>query len=172
MIICFNIHRWRIFNQSERRWEHFCAGRCRQIRGHQRIVKTVADRYDRIDIVVCSAGIYNPLYALDDETYDCAHIDHYIDVNLKGSIYAVKTCLPYLKKSSAGRVILISSITGPHTGFDESSLYGATKSGQVSFYFWISFLVLWYQSIFSRWSRFSLRITIQQAKWPHTGFDG
>ena len=98
---------------------------------HQRIVKTVFSKYDRIDIVVCCAGIYNPLYALDDEKYDCEHIDHYIGVNLKGSIYAVKTCLPFLKKSPAGRVILISSITGPHTGFDESSLYGATKAGQV-----------------------------------------
>ena len=56
-------------------------------------------------------------------------------MNLKGTIYAVKTCLPYLKKSSGGRVILISSITGPHTGFEDSSLYGATKSGQVRQFF-------------------------------------
>ena len=98
---------------------------------------------ERLDIVVCSAGTYNPLYSLDDDKYDCEHIDHLINVNLKGTIFAVKTSLPLLKKSSAGRIIIISSITGPHTGFASSSLYGATKSGQV----WYSF-----RDIYSRLS--------------------
>ncbi|XP_066922673.1 3-oxoacyl-[acyl-carrier-protein] reductase FabG-like [Clytia hemisphaerica] len=112
----------------------FIQGDVSKYEDHQKVVKTISDTYDdRLDIVVCCAGIYNPLYALDDDKYDCEHIDHYIGVNLKGTIYAVKTCLPLMKKSTAGRIILISSITGPHTGFDESSLYGATKSAQTGF---------------------------------------
>jgi len=99
---------------------------------HQRIISTVGNYYkEHLDIVVCSAGTYNPLYSLDDDKYDCEHIEHLINVNLKGTIFAVKTSLPLLKKSSAGRIIIISSITGPYTSFDNSSLYGATKSGQV-----------------------------------------
>jgi 3-oxoacyl-[acyl-carrier protein] reductase len=45
----------------------------------------------------------------------------------------VKACLPYLKKSGQGRIILTSSITGPVTGFPGWTHYGATKAGQLGF---------------------------------------
>lgn len=112
----------------------FVQGDVSKFEDHERIVKTVTEKYgERIDIVVCSAGTYNPCHDLDDPAYNCEYITNMIDINLKGSIYAVKTCLPFLKKSTGGRVILISSITGPHTGFESSSLYGATKAAQTGF---------------------------------------
>jgi 3-oxoacyl-[acyl-carrier protein] reductase len=45
----------------------------------------------------------------------------------------VQTCLPELKKSAAGRVVITSSITGPITGFPGWSHYGASKAGQLGF---------------------------------------
>ena len=45
----------------------------------------------------------------------------------------VKAAIPYLKKSSQGRVIITSSITGPITGFPGWTHYGATKAGQLGF---------------------------------------
>ena len=81
--------------------------------------------------MVCCAGIYSPKYQLDDQIHTQYCIDNMIDINLKGSIFAVQTALPYLKLSSHPRAILISSITGHVTGLSGFTVYGATKSGQV-----------------------------------------
>ena len=40
---------------------------------------------------------------------------------------------PYLKKSSQGRIVITSSITGPITGFPGWTHYGASKAGQLGF---------------------------------------
>jgi 3-oxoacyl-[acyl-carrier protein] reductase len=45
----------------------------------------------------------------------------------------LKACLPWLKQSTQGRVILTSSITGPVTGFPGWSHYAASKAGQLGF---------------------------------------
>ena len=56
-----------------------------------------------------------------------------MDTNLKGTFLSVKACLPYLKKSEQGRIVITSSITGPVTGFPGWTHYGATKAGQLGF---------------------------------------
>jgi 3-oxoacyl-[acyl-carrier protein] reductase len=56
-----------------------------------------------------------------------------MNTNLKGTLFSVQTCLPELKKSAAGRVVITSSITGPITGFPGWSHYGASKAGQLGF---------------------------------------
>ena len=53
--------------------------------------------------------------------------------NLKGTFLSVKACVPYLKKSGEGRIVITSSITGPVTGFPGWTHYGATKAGQLGF---------------------------------------
>ena len=60
-------------------------------------------------------------------------LDQVLAVNLKGTILAVQACLPALKRSGRGRVILTSSITGPITGFPGWTHYGASKAGQLGF---------------------------------------
>jgi len=42
-------------------------------------------------------------------------------------------CLPFLKQSPAGRIILMSSITGPVTGYPGLAHYGASKAGMDGF---------------------------------------
>jgi len=100
---------------------------------HEDIIKKVTSSHGQIDIVVCCAGIYSPEYELDNKFFTEHYVDNMIDVNVKGSIYALKTALPLLKKSPSGRVILISSITGHITGMPGFTVYGATKSAQVGF---------------------------------------
>ena len=56
-----------------------------------------------------------------------------LDVNVKGTVFAVQACLPSLIASGRGRVILTSSITGPITGFPNWSHYGASKAAQLGF---------------------------------------
>jgi len=83
-----------------------------------------------IDVVCPNAGVFPSSKIVDMTPDDLAGI---IDINLKGSIYAVQACLPELKKSGRGRVILTSSITGPITGYPGWSHYGATKAAQLGF---------------------------------------
>lgn len=111
----------------------FIQGDVSKFGDHENIIKHISETLKKIDIVVCCAGIYSPEYQLDDKMYTQYYVDNMIDINVKGSIYAVQTALPYLKKSPSPRVILISSITGPVTGMPGFTVYGATKSAQVGF---------------------------------------
>lgn len=94
------------------------------------MAKSAADRNGGIDVLCANAGIF-PQARLEEMTTD--QWDEVIDTNLKGCFHAVKACIPYLKKSDQGRIVLTSSITGPVTGFPGWSHYGASKSGQLGF---------------------------------------
>ena len=83
-----------------------------------------------LDVLCANAGIF-PQAKIEDLSEESW--DETIDTNLKGTFLSVKACLPALKKSGAGRIILTSSITGPITGFPGWTHYGATKSGQLGF---------------------------------------
>ncbi|MEZ5775565.1 MAG: 3-oxoacyl-ACP reductase FabG [Hyphomicrobiaceae bacterium] len=96
----------------------------------QRMAKTAADLWGGIDILCANAGIF-PQVKLEEMTEDTwAQV---IDTNLKGTFLSVKACIPELKRSNQGRIILTSSITGPVTGFPGWAHYGATKAGQLGF---------------------------------------
>lgn len=90
----------------------------------------VAARFGGIDIICANAGIF-PACKLEEMTE--LEWNTVFDVNLKGMFFSVKACLPYLKSSKAGRIVLTSSITGPITGYPGWSHYGATKSGMLGF---------------------------------------
>lgn len=83
-----------------------------------------------IDACIANAGIY-PTASLDDMTV--ADWDDMMAVNLRGMFLAVKACLPHLKLSEQGRIVLMSSITGPITGNPGDAHYGATKAGMLGF---------------------------------------
>ena len=96
----------------------------------QRMVATAVERYGGVDIVCANAGVIPdaPIATLDTTDFD-----ETFAVNMRGTFLSVKHALPYLQKSSAGRVVLTSSITGPITGFPGWSHYGATKAAQLGF---------------------------------------
>ena len=56
-----------------------------------------------------------------------------MDTNVKGTFLAVTACLPALKASRAGRIVLTSSITGPITGVPFMTHYAASKAAQLGF---------------------------------------
>jgi 3-oxoacyl-[acyl-carrier protein] reductase len=57
------------------------------------------------------------------------HWDALFATNLKGMLFNIQACLPLLKRSPAGRIVLTSSITGdPGWSHD-----GATKAGMLGF---------------------------------------
>ena len=96
----------------------------------QLLADAAASAHGGIDIVCANAGIF-PQAKIEDMSPE--DWDHISGTNLKGTFLAVKACLPHLKKSDQGRIVITSSITGPVTGFPGWSHYGATKAGQLGF---------------------------------------
>ena len=94
------------------------------------MAKAAVDLHGGIDILCSNAGIF-PSVRLEDMTEE--EWDTVDSVNLKGTFLAVKACLPELKKTDAGRILLTSSITGPITGYPGWAHYGATKAGMLGF---------------------------------------
>ena len=96
----------------------------------QAMAAAAAGGHGGIDVLCANAGVYpqTPM-----EEMDPAEWDQVTAANLKSSFLCLKACLPHLKKSDCGRVVLTSSITGPVTGFPGWTHYGATKSGQLGF---------------------------------------
>ncbi len=96
----------------------------------QMAVKRVQEYFGGLDVVCANAGIF-PSASLEELTPEI--LDDIFAINVNGTIFAVQAALPVLKKSSAGRIIITSSITGPITGFPGWSHYGATKAAQLGF---------------------------------------
>jgi len=101
-----------------------------KMRDMQMLADTAAAVHGGIDILCANAGIF-PQAKIEDLTSE--DWDHVMATNLKGTFLAIKACLPYLKKSDQGRIVITSSITGPVTGFPGWSHYGASKAGQLGF---------------------------------------
>ncbi len=96
----------------------------------ERMAATAAERFGGIDVLCANAGIF-PAARIEEMTED--DLDLVLDVNLKGTFFTVQACLPALKQSGHGRIILTSSITGPITGFPGWTHYGASKAGQLGY---------------------------------------
>jgi 3-oxoacyl-[acyl-carrier protein] reductase len=94
------------------------------------VAETAIERHGGIDVVCANAGIFPAakLAAMTEED-----IDIMFGINVKGTILAVRACLPALITSGRGRVILTSSITGPITGYPGWSHYGASKAAQLGY---------------------------------------
>jgi 3-oxoacyl-[acyl-carrier protein] reductase len=96
----------------------------------QAMAEAAASAHGGIDVLCANTGIFpqTKIEELSPEDWD-----QVMATNLKGTFLAIKACLPQLKKSDQGRVVITSSITGPITGFPGWAHYGATKAGQLGF---------------------------------------
>jgi NADP-dependent 3-hydroxy acid dehydrogenase YdfG len=92
------------------------------------IAKAVAQPCDVRDIVVANAGVgaYGPFLELSRE-----HLDEMLDVNLKGTLYAIRAALPHML-GREGDVITLASEAG-RRGLPNEATYCASKFGQVGF---------------------------------------
>jgi len=89
-----------------------------------------SEQFGSLDVLVHCAGIYPqvPLAQMSEADWDLVQ-----DTNLKSAFFAFRACLPFLQHSPAGRIIFISSITGPVTGYPGLAHYGASKAGMDGF---------------------------------------
>lgn len=93
-------------------------------------VKQTADAFGGIDIVVNSAGILGTS-SIEDMDRN-GEWNRVLDIDLSGTFFVCQKALPYLKKSPAGRIINISSLSGRNGGFEGSMSYVAAKGGVVA----------------------------------------
>jgi 3-oxoacyl-[acyl-carrier protein] reductase len=107
-----------------------CAGDVTKLSDMEEMAKIAAERHGGIDVLCANAGIF-PQAKIEEMSPDAW--DEVMNTNLKGTFLAIKACVPYLKKSSQGRIVITSSITGPVTGYPGWTHYGATKAGQLGF---------------------------------------
>lgn len=96
----------------------------------ERMAEEALRLYGRVDVLCSNAGIY-PLVKIEDMTED--DWDLVLSVNLKGTFLAVKACLPQMQTQNYGKIVCISSTTGPRTGIPGLAHYGASKNGIIGF---------------------------------------
>lgn len=84
----------------------------------------------KVDILVQNVGIY-PRSLITDMSAD--FLRNVIETNLISSFNTVKAILPTFQQQHYGRIILVSSITGPKTGIPGLSAYGASKAAMQGF---------------------------------------
>jgi 3-oxoacyl-[acyl-carrier protein] reductase len=93
-------------------------------------IAEAASELGNLDVLCSNCGVYVPT-TVDDLT--AAAWDAAFAVNVRAAFVAVRSCLPMLRRSDAGRVVITSSITGPIAGYPGAAHYGATKAALLGF---------------------------------------
>jgi len=92
-----------------------------------RLYNIVKDQKGHLDILFANAGIaqFAPLEEISEE-----HFDNIFRINVKGLLFTVQKAFPLFQ--NGGSIILNASV-GSSKGFEETSVYSATKAAVRSF---------------------------------------
>ena len=98
------------------------------------LIEEVEGALGPIDIVVNNAGqtqvgvdeAWLPLHQLSDEDWRYG-----MDINLTTAFYVTRAVLPGMMDRKHGRIVHISSVTGPVVGIEAATVYSAAKAGMV-----------------------------------------
>ena len=94
-----------------------------------RAVAAVAGELGGIDILVNCAGGYGRLATVEDMPLE--EWDRTIALNLRSVFLMSKAAIPHLKRSGAGRIINVSSISGRQVTVSSSPAYGSAKAAVI-----------------------------------------
>ena len=95
----------------------------------ERMVSATVDAFGRLDILVPNAGVgaYGPFLELAPD-----FLEEMIDINVKGTLYAVRAALPHLLGSGEADIVTLASEAG-RRGLPLEAVYCASKFAQVGF---------------------------------------
>ena len=96
----------------------------------KKLIDAALRRFDRVDILVANAGIWNtkpaPIGKLTEKQWD-----EMMAVNLKGVYSVIHHAVPHMIGKKGGRIIVVSSTAGQR-GEAFHTHYGASKGGVIS----------------------------------------
>ncbi len=98
------------------------------------LVTSIEDALGPVDIVVNNAGMvqvgrdepWTPLASTSEESWRYS-----IDINLTSAFIVTRAVLPGMIERNYGRIVHMSSVTGPLVGIRGSAAYGAAKAGML-----------------------------------------
>jgi 3-oxoacyl-[acyl-carrier protein] reductase len=91
------------------------------------MTKAVADRFGRLDVLVNNAVVTRMVTHADLEAVTDEVWDFIFDTNLRGAFYCARAAAPFLRSSTSGVILNVSSIAGVH-GVGSSIPYCASKA--------------------------------------------
>jgi 3-oxoacyl-[acyl-carrier protein] reductase len=104
----------------------------RSFKNAEKLVAEVVERYGKFDILVNNAGMVQTgskeLSARFDSLSE-SQWDSEIELNLKTCFNVTRVSLPHMIKKEYGRVVNVSSVTGPVASNPGMSAYSAAKAG-------------------------------------------
>ena len=96
------------------------------------VFKEIIEEHGRVDILVNNAGIYprKKLVEMDEE-----YMQLMFNINIFGTFRCSKAVLPAMMERKYGKIINMSSVTGPMVGtpVGGQTAYGATKAAVIGF---------------------------------------
>lgn len=96
----------------------------REMSSLEALASTVAADFGGIDILINSAGVYFPTRLGECSAAD---VHRMVDINLKGTVFAIEAVVPFLKARGAGKIVNVSSVAA-YIGIKDYPLYCATKA--------------------------------------------
>ena len=77
----------------------------------RKIVEAAIDHFGRVDVLVNNAGVFQPRPFLD---VDEAHLDRFLDINLKGTFFLTQEVIPHFRKAGGGSVVNVGTVLVDH----------------------------------------------------------
>lgn len=95
-----------------------------------KVINEIKTEKEHIDILINNAGVAKlvPFLEMDDEIRD-----YHFDINIKGTWNITKKVLPIMKNQKYGRIVNLSSVTGPMVADSGEVAYATTKAALIGF---------------------------------------
>ncbi|MBY8914513.1 SDR family oxidoreductase [Bacillus sp. YC2] len=87
------------------------------------LIDYTIEKFARVDTLINCAGLM--LFSMWDNAH-VAEWEKMIDLNLKGTLYAIAEVLPHMKRQGKGQIVNVGSIAGHAVG-EGHGVYSATK---------------------------------------------